>query len=248
MFLITFAIFLAGSWILVRNLHQDFKNLLISEQEMTKIVAFVLFWWLFGITFSPKNIFYLNIWLLAPILCCVFLLPVYLSLKRSRLKGEIKAYLDRLVLFLRAGEAARISLSSSVVGGSREFSKQVGLLLEAVSFSQHSQHISKDPMLLEFYEFIVSLSSETHDCLRKAECFRKKIETQLNYSRKVQKVTRTARTQAIIMSVLYLILLSFTLRQTSFAEIKELVLISVCLFSLGLFITLKIGRHHRWKI
>jgi hypothetical protein len=168
--------------------------------------------------------------------------------RESGFKKEFLEYLERVILSIRTGRPLRLALSSAIEDMEPFTQKKLEKILEYVFFSQHSDLQDTDSFTRDAIRELNSIDRSSHRSLERLVAYRRNLRLEFDFRQKSGQVLRRVRGQALILTGLYIALLTFMLFNFRWIEIQSYLLLSVTFFVTGLVWILLAGRSVRWKI
>jgi hypothetical protein len=106
----------------------------------------------------------------------------------------------------------------------------------------------KSLLIKDFQAELVQIDRSQNRVIDQVRALRRHLKIQENFRRRSMQVTQQIKMQAIIVTLLYLLLLSFVINQFGFTQNKNVILISGLIFTFGLIWIFKVGRRIKWKV
>ncbi|OFZ18040.1 MAG: hypothetical protein A2Z20_07970 [Bdellovibrionales bacterium RBG_16_40_8] len=222
---------------------------LISEYMMTKIVA-IFYLWLFVLAALPKiSTIYFSIlaWIPAVML---YISPSLLKyLRKQQFRREFAEFLNQIILKMQTGEAFRSSLQTASLNLS-EFSRyKFEKMRESLCFGSNvAQNTQNDPDVEYLLQYFRQAEADSHRILPRLLQLREKIKVTESLQKKINQALRQHRAQMWVLTVLYLALLFVVLHKYGWHAQSRLIMISILLYILGLYLSLRISRGFKWKV
>ncbi len=170
------------------------------------------------------------------------------QIRKQIFKREIVNILDHLIILLKTGKSIREALLSCSQSYKESVKYYLMEVASAIQFEKKNVDEIKDKFFLEFLVEIVQISKSGHKQIDRLIAFRRKIKIQNDFRQKSRQVTLQIRTQAAILSLIYLILLFFTITQFGFGGFEKLYISSIAIYVIGSLIILTTNRGYRWKV
>jgi len=245
--------FMASFLILIVGLLSEFRLLrLFSEEKIIrdhqrKFFSFIFFIFSAGIAlfFQKKPIL---IWLI--LLSANFLsyfVPFFIRQKR---KGdfELKAIelIDVLVTLVKSGRSFREAIKrvqTENMGTPFYFQE----IFQAISIEQAPERMSSDAQVQRIYTELLQISKSQHRISDKLVALRRILKTERWFKMKIKQVLLQSRAQSIVMSTLYVGLLSYVFGSVGIGGNMDLIIFSLALYFLGTIWIWKMGRSYQWK-
>lgn len=172
-------------------------------------------------------------------------------------------FLDELILLMMTGRSFRDSFLFITAHSQNIFHLKLREILFRSDFSENSnphQHLSNKKskklslnsiQLHLVYELVQSIEKNPHKAIEKLKAHRRQVHWNIKFKNKSKQMTLLMRTQALILSLLYIGLLFFVLNQRKHSHISltqsSPLLLSLSLFCLGITLIAIIGRKKSWK-
>ncbi len=245
-----FAEMLLGTFILVRILRQIRNNSLTSPAAMTKIVAaFALAETLLMLVPAISLLAFTVCWSI-PIVCASILPFAIRRRRRGHFLSQRIWILSSLILHVRLG----ISIRRALLLTSERADFYIGTRLRQL----HDRLVTEvkgsrlpssiDPLLRDLYETLCLCEAEPHLTVQRLVNFRQGLEIHEEFRRKTGQALQQLRAQAYVLTALYLALVTFVIWRFGYAEHERMIMLSILLFTLGVFATLRQGRKIKWSV
>lgn len=237
---------LLGICFFISNLNKIRQKQLIRRTTLTKIGTLYVFYLIFLSFLRPTTHLSVLLTLHTPCFCLLFF---EFSLKKYRiylLKQQICGFLSLILLKMHAGHSFRDSLRLANHENDPFTQRKLQKLIEYVVFSQ--QKVSQSHKFLDdLAKQLRNIDEQGHSILQSVHNLRKKYEIEDEFRHRSKQALYQTRTQSLIITGLYLASIYFTVNRYPFDMIIDVLMISLCLFSLGFIGTLFLGRNIRWK-
>ncbi|MBV2167206.1 MAG: hypothetical protein KUL82_00755 [Bdellovibrio sp.] len=165
----------------------------------------------------------------------------------KRLRGALVPLLDCVILGVQSGKSFRISLHEAIEIQSGWVRRQLLELFESLSMSENVIAM-KSALLKDFQQEIMEIDRSQSRCLEQVRALRRTLKMQENFRRRSGQVTQQIKMQAIIVTALFLGLLSFVIMQFGFKSHQYLIFLSFIFFFAGLVWIFSVGRRIKWKV
>lgn len=177
-----------------------------------------------------------------------FFLMIYNQFSRQRaFRAQILAFLDELVLKMRAGRSLRESLKE-IHANEAVLSPDLSEIPGLICFPEKN---SAFPLLTEAQELLNELKKMDQSRVRvveKLRAYRQKEKMIARFRQRSSQVTGQVRAQAFVCSLLYVGLLVWTIWSDPTQLFSMPVRISVSLYFLGMLGIVFVARSFRWKL
>lgn len=164
-----------------------------------------------------------------------------------RLRATLIPVLDCVILGLQTGKSFRSSLHAAIEIQSGWIHHQLMELYETMRLSKNVI-APKSALLKDFQTELIEIDRSQVRCVEQVRALRRHLKMQEDFRRRSGQVTQQIKIQAIIVTALYLGLLSFVILQFGFLRHQFLIFLSLTIFILGLFWIFLTGRSLKWKV
>lgn len=232
---------------------------ILQRLKKTQITFFLLLT-ILSTCLSPSIILIL---ILIPIFLIFYIDKWMNFILRQNFQQMWAQFLDELILLMMTGRSFRDSFLFITAHSQNIFHLKLREILFRSDFSEnlnHQPHLSnKKAIILSLnsiqwqlvYELVQSIEKNPHKAIEKLKSHRRQVQWNIKFKNKSKQITLLMRTQALILSLLYISLLLFVLnhRQPSQLSLPQSspVFLSLSLFCLGITLVLIIGRKKSWK-
>ena len=157
--------------------------------------------------------------------------------------------LDLIILGMRSGQSYRVSLRQVLrrppwLAG---FGELLGRRLEH-HWQGSTDHFAGWPARLQsFAGDLISVDQSPHDALKRLQAWRRQLRTEFEFRRRSGQILTQIRTQAVVVGALYFALLAGVNWQVGFWRYRTLFLVSLALFSAGVFAIFTLGKKVKWS-
>lgn len=165
----------------------------------------------------------------------------------KRLRSALIPFLDCVILGLQSGKSFRLSLIGAIDTHSGWVHHQLKEVVESIQMSENVTAM-KSALLKDFQRELLEIDRSQTRCVDQVKSLRRELKMQEDFRRRSGQVTQQIKMQAIIVTALYVALLSFVITQFGFQEHKNLVLMSFLIFLGGLIWIFSMGRRMKWKV
>lgn len=174
---------------------------------------------------------------------------------RQRFKENMLKFLDELILMMMTGKSFRDSFNLITQNSNNYFYLKLKSLLSFNVFNSltdsKNENINKNESLKtkelkNFCDLVQMIESNPHKAIEKIKSYRKELQIILNFEKKLRQSTIQIRTQAMVLTFLYLTLLIFTYKMKGSIHFTHLIP-SLILFLSGHLCILFLGRKRKWK-
>lgn len=237
----------SGYCFFVRTLDNFARELEISASMLTKFGTAYSVWVILGVKILSLSSSSLACWILVPTLLPFVIKAFRVWWWKKNLAKQFYLFINEIVLNMHSGMSLRQSMRMILPQTHPRFRKRLEKLTEFVVFSPHISPKTFLPEEFELISVLKKIDQETHSGLQHIENYRRKLKITLDFRHRSGQILGQIRLQAIILSVLYAILLAYSIQQRSFFEYLELTFLSIGLFMFGLLWIFWAGRRIKWK-
>lgn len=172
-------------------------------------------------------------------------------------------FLDELILLMMTGRSFRDAFLFITAHSQNIFHLKLREILFRSDFSENlnpqqylsnkkSKKLSLNSTQLHFvYELVQSIEKNPHKAIEKLKSHRRQVHWNIKFKNKSKQITLLMRTQALILSLLYIGVLLFVLNHRNHSQFSlthnSPLFLSLSLFCLGITLIVIIGRKKSWK-
>lgn len=226
--------------------HAAISSFGISEKKLSQwcqlfavFVSFFYFW--FSISLFQVWIFIVLLVLSSPIF--TFWLRTWRS---EQIPQRCLREMDQILLNLKMGQSIRQALALSL---QKETSWFRTFLIELQKgFELHSSPITESKWFNKWAHELMEIEKSRVKVVEQMEVIRRGIKVELDFKRKMKRVTDGPKMQAIFMSLLFLALNFLSFKSVSMEQMKVLIPISWVFFLVGIILSWSVVRLFRWKV
>jgi hypothetical protein len=241
-----FLISFFGFIINIRFFSAIFSRFHLEKKNLTRFFYLLLIFDLFVITISDSA---LVIWLWnAFIFFLIQFSPRVMEFwLEKRLRDITVTILDQIILSIQTGTSLRSAIKITA-------EREKGWIKYELLKAHSAFFISDDPAPLKFkilqelfdeFKWIDHSRAKTLDQLKNLRWHYKILE---DFRRKSGQVSQQAKTQAVVVTFLFVALLIFNICHFGFYENIRLIFFASFLFSVGLILIFILGRRFKWKV
>ncbi len=165
----------------------------------------------------------------------------------KRFKNNVVRLLDELILEMKMGRSFRFSLKIIAEKTSGWMGHQIKIIVQNLEKDEPSISV-KSASVADFERMISLIDKSNSKNLDRVIGLRNHYKMLQNFRRRSGQVSAQIRMQAIIVTILYLSLLTFVIVQFGFMKQQKLIFCSISMFLLGLFVIFYVGRKLKWKV
>lgn len=171
---------------------------------------------------------------------------IKIHFRESRFKDNFCHQLDLMMLEMRSGKSFRLSLQAVAQRQEMFIRHKLMTLHEGITFSPTAE--IKDKFLAEIFKEFAIIDKNPHNGLNRLQTLRYRFRIMSDYRRKSGQACIQARVQGFVLFGLYFATLIFMSKNFSIRQNKDLLALSLLLFTIGTIMILTIGGRFRWKI
>lgn len=238
--------------VFVNRIYFEYKKQhFFSLKMMTKIGTFYFVFLIALYFYFLKQVFWF--WLLSMVSIIVFPLLIFFLRKfhQQQFYSEFLRFLSMVILSMQRGMSLGAAMESSLRLGNWKQGQLLRGIYEDVVFSQ--QETVADTS--QFSQYIRQIGLELsrvnqhqHQAIDRLCNFRKNLRDRLIFRQKSRQIWFYFFYQVGVLSLIYLLILSFIVSEYGFFNFANSILLSFCLFGLGVLVTFYIGRNKKWSI
>lgn len=165
----------------------------------------------------------------------------------ARLRSALIPFLDCVILNLQAGKSFRFSLQLSIEMQSGWVRHQLAEVCESLHMSKNVIAL-KSNLLKGFRDELVEIDQSQVRCVEQVRALRRSLKMQEDFRRRSGQVTQQIKMQAIIVTVLFVLLLVFVIMQFGFTPHRLWIFLSSFVFFVGLVWIFFMGRRIKWTV
>jgi Flp pilus assembly protein TadB len=206
----------------------------------------------------PHRRLFLSFVIFVPILVWICVLTSVLQRRGNQFRIEFRRSLGILAIKMNSGRSFRQAFSEVTQEVEPAFHAKMIEIGSAVVFSPQESHhetrispagaVLKERFLSELIDELVCIDRQPHAGLKRLAVLRERMQIEEDFRRKSGTVLSRIRAQSIMLSLLYILLLSFVLWRFGWFKNRHLVTLSATLFVLGTVWIWFSGRRIRWRV
>lgn len=244
--MIVFTISMLGHTFAHRIFAQMARDFAFSPLLLRKLIVINLILITFFVMISDSTT---SLWLFIGIL--LITLKFFPALLRffllRRLQNALIPLLDMVLLGLQSGKSFRAALRFAVENQRGWMRHQFMEIYESLMLAENVI-VMKSALLEDLRRELAEIDRSKNRTIDQLRALRREIKMLQNFRRRSGQVSQQIKMQAIIVTVLFLSLNLFVIRQFGFAENKNLILGSSLVFGIGLGAIFWMGRSFKWKV
>lgn len=163
------------------------------------------------------------------------------------LSSALIPLLDSVILGLQSGKSFRFALHAAIENQNGWCRNQLREIYNFIITSD-AAHSAKSALLKDLQVELAEIDRSNARTIDQVKALRRNLKLRENFRRRSGQVTQQIKMQAIIVTVLFLALLSFVIVQFGFFQHRFLILASFFIFMIGLFWIFNVGRKMKWKV
>ncbi|MDE0518617.1 MAG: hypothetical protein OXH36_03550 [Bdellovibrionales bacterium] len=185
--------------------------------------------------------------LYTPFFVSFFLQSTLIFIWQQQCYVQFEFFLNALIAQIKIGVGFRPAFKQAAYTlPQRHFQNYFIEILDAMTFSNTHRKLFLSPALQQMIEELKRANSSSQ-CLEHLKNLRHHIHTRSIFQKKVQSALLQIRIQSFVLLILYSGLFIFILNKTGWKYIKIL-LLSLCLFCIGLLVLSQLGKKIKWTI
>lgn len=245
LFVFQILISLFGIAIIYRNLSLLEKFEVINKRKMFLCFIFLQLPLFLFVIFKEQITFTL-LYIGTFLLTLIFYRKIFIKLAESTYENCHLHLLDHLILLLKSGKSAQMSIKIAFDRFS-EWEKIVFGEFESIFDLQKQKIVPTFDQHRFYFEEIKFILHSNHRVADQLNSFREGLRIRHNLRHRSRQVTQQVRAQAIVSILIFLILVVVSYSQFNLSKHPEIFLLSLGLFTLGLFLIFKMGGKIKWK-
>lgn len=215
------------------------KKLSLWIQLFSVLISFFCFWF---------SIFGMQVWFF---MCClVFLSPILTfwakRWRNKQIPSRCLAAMDRLILSMKSGQSLRGAIQSVTQSESTWY--KIFLMELQKSLELHSVVSTESRWFNKWANEVIEVEKSRVKIVEQMEAVRRGMKIELDFKKKMKRVSEGPRMQATFMSILFLILNLLCIRSATADQIKILIPGAWIMFLIGIVLSYVVMRLFRWKI
>lgn len=224
------------------------KNNLFTNKFSTQRHVLVLFLQLLMSFFLFEHLHLLFFEIVVVFLTPLMMMKVTIYAREGRMRAQFVSLLDSLIIRMRAGKSFRDAFVQILP----ESDPLVRVLLTEF----HSSLIYKRPLdelffqkdIRDYFQELTNIDEQNHKSIERLKSFRRTLKVRQDFRQKSRQAMQQVHAQALILSLMYVLLLFVLVLRGEATKYLGLVTGSAVLFAVGLFCLQLIGRGYKWKI
>jgi hypothetical protein len=249
--LLSLVILLSGL-VFAHRIQQKIKTQKVfSNAFMTKIGTFYfsLFIFIFIHTFHSPFLLWMTLFTLFTVIpISLFLLN---KIHQQHFHGEFLRFLSVVTMKMQTGYSFRSSFVHSRQVFPWKYDHIYGSILDNVVFSQQENRAATGPwggILGRIQNEMVAIDQHQHQAIDRLCKFRKNFQDQLFFRRKSRQIWLYFAYQLGLLSIIYWPLMIYVATHYEISAIKNVLLLSLVLYLLGVFVVIYISQRQQWHI
>ncbi len=244
---ILFSISMLGQALVHRTLLMIVQEFAISQHTLRSLVILNVL--LMSVLTVSLNSSPATLWLFIGIILISlkFFAPILRFFLVRGLSSALIPLLDSVILGLQSGKSFRISLNAAIENQSGWRRNQFREIYNSLITAENVIAV-KSALLRDLQAELAEIDRSQNRIVDQVKALRRHLKLQENFRRRSGQVTQQIKMQAIIVTALFIALLSFVIVQFGFFEHRLLILASVLIFFVGLFWIFNVGRRMKWKV
>lgn len=221
---------------------------LFARAELTKIGTGYLLVVIFLAIFLPRTHFSIWIAVFAPLVALAVALFALLKQRSRRFRENFVEVLALIALKMKSGRSFRQSYSEVSAECSPEIRAKLAEIGSVVVFSQQKKILASDRFITDVIDELTRIDQQPHAAARRLANFREKLRIEDDFRRRAGLVVARIRAQSLIMTGLYVALLTFIAWHFGWRRYLSLYAGSALSFTLGTIWIWMGGRKLEWKV
>jgi Flp pilus assembly protein TadB len=183
------------------------------------------------------------------LLIALFVFSKVLVIRRHRtFRDRFIIGLEMIILLMRSGRSFRDSLQYVINGGDEGNRRTWEELWDVVVFSQQTTSFLAVPFLQQIAMEFIKVDRQSHKSLERLRAFRRQLKMENDFRRRSGQAQTQALIQVVVMSILFVGLLSYVTWDYGFRAILKPAVFSLILFLIGLQCVWIISRRFKWSV
>ena len=187
-------------------------------------------------------------WIIALILLLQFCDAILKNRLLSIFRGEIIFLIDEIIILMRSGHSFRNSLEMYILAHQGFVKYQTQEILNIILAGSVPINLRSPRFIQEILKEFMLIDQNPHKAVDQLKQFRKKLKLEADFRRRSVIASMQTKIQSIVLSILYVSLMSFVIHQYGFQRNATLILISNVLFLIGMVWIFNTGRRIQWKV
>ncbi len=234
-------------YFVIRNFQRQF---FIPSSIMTKIVSgfFFVQWITFHFSTKILSIIVLNVVYVGGILIALFIFHKRREIQFQRGFPDI---LTAMILQMKIGKSFRVSFQNALTTLPEYQRETLRKIQQNVAFlpQMTDKKMTRDRSFRAFLlqEFL-KIDQSQHKTIEKLENFRGRLIIANNFRRRSGRIRENIYVQVGIMGFFYVAAFVYVITTMNFAAVRDVILMSMTLFVLGLLGAIALGRKIKWTL
>lgn len=236
-----------GLFAAVRTFNVCESQRIFSEKHAEVIAVFISVLILM-LNFLLREHLVVQIFLQFTLFLTPFVLSKIIFLRREKhISKNFVSILDSVIIRMRVGSSLREALMTTANTQTPSTQFLVQEFVTLLSFDRPLYELVSDQKLQKNFLELRNVDKQPHRAIERLKSLRRRLQMEEKLRQKSRKALLQARAQAVILSVMYLLLLSYSLWKYGWKSSATLIFVSIVLFSVGSFWLWSMGRRFRWK-
>lgn len=245
--LLTFLIIIVGFLLQYRLSQNIFRQFSISQKQKIDFqIIMLLFFMLMTFIFLAQPA---TVWLfIGIILITLIVFPFFFRIYcKKLLKKQLIHVFDELILLLQSGKSFRSSFLECLQNQNGWIKIQLNEIYAFITTQQDIQSIS-DPFIRDISIQLIHIDRTKNRTVEQIRALRNQLKLIEDFKRKSAQVSLQIKAQAVVTTVMYILLMIYMGSQFGFKENIFVFTISTITFCIGLGSIFLIGRNLKWKV
>ena len=245
--LIVFLILIFGFLSAERILSDVVGQNILTKMQMTNFgTAYVVL----IITSSFFTSSTLVLWALsfAPHLLFMIFIAYLKQHRRRKFEERFEEILGLIILKMKSGKAFRTAFSEVISESPHAIQRILIDIRDVVVFSQQNNLEALSSFVQMIVVEFVQADQAPHAALKRLVSFLDRLKVQADFRRKSGQVMQQIRIQSLILSGVYFALFVFVIKRFGFESNRQMILLSVLFFGIGIGFIFYKGNRIKWKI
>ncbi len=243
-----FVITLSALMFAVRIIVRAHRENILSESVLTKIGTAYFCALIFISYICSSTLLVLWFASFAPLIALILFFEFARFTRRRAVYKAFSESLNLTLLKMKSGKSFRQSFTEVINEMHATHAQRMREIFDIVVFTQQDKAVLHDHFLTMIVRELRFADQNPHSAITRLQTLRQRIKIEENFRRRSGQALKQVRAQSILMSGLFLAVICFVVSNFGFTRHQHLILISLTLFSCGLFWIHSGGKKLKWKV
>ena len=243
-FFITLSALLFATRIIVRAQRDN----ILTDVTLTKIgTAYFCVLIAINVGHSP-SIFIVWLTSFAPLLILLLIFEIVRFHRRRAFHKVFSESLNLTLLKMKSGKSYRQSFTEVISEMQSHHAMRMREIFDIVVFTQQDKGVLHSRLLDLIVREMRIADQNPHSAIKRLQTLRMRIKIEEDFRRRSGQALKQVRAQSILMTGLFLAVVSFVVLNFGFSRNQHLILTALTLFACGIFWIHQGGKKLKWKV